>query len=190
MAELYILDQDDILLTILSEETGLISAPIREELNQVPNEPFVFIVDAESEKAKCVVEQNQVVFRDYEGDLRLFRIVELDDSDSENGAETIATCEPAFMELKDHVVLDRRFSDKTADVALDAALAGTRWTGKVMADFGLASDNFYHISRVDAVWGVRNTWGGDLKDVVRFDDNNNISAREIHLVQRLGSDKG
>src|SRR5690625_7869134 len=34
MTELYIFSQDDKLLTILSEGTGLTSAPIRDELNQ------------------------------------------------------------------------------------------------------------------------------------------------------------
>src|SRR5699024_9044232 len=34
MTELYIFSQDDKLLTILTEETGLTSAPIRDELNQ------------------------------------------------------------------------------------------------------------------------------------------------------------
>ncbi|GAE31926.1 hypothetical protein [Halalkalibacter hemicellulosilyticus] len=39
MAELYILDQDDRLLTVITEETGLIEAPFREELNRISNQP-------------------------------------------------------------------------------------------------------------------------------------------------------
>ena len=190
MTELYIFSQDDKLLTIISEDTGLISATIREELNQVASEPFVFIVEADTENAKYVVEENQVVYRDIEGDLRLVVIKELDDSNTMDGPETTALCEPGFMELAEHVIEDRRFTDREAQFVLDAALQGTRYTGEVEVSLGLASTNFYRLSSVDAIWDIHNNWGGDVKDVVEFDDKNNIVARKIKLVQRLGSDEG
>ena len=43
---------------------------------------------------------------------------------------------------------------------------------------------------MDAIWKTRNTWGGDIKDVVLFDAQNNISARQVKLMQRLGADRG
>lgn len=188
--ELYIFSQDDKLLTILSPETGLLEAPFREELNQVSDTPFSFTIEADADESKHVVEENQVVFRDKEGELRLYVIKELDDVDAIDGPLSTAICEPAFMELSEHIIEDRRFIDKTADVALDAALEGTRWVGEVEVSLGTATDNFYYISSVDAVWKILQSWGGDFKDVVEFDEQNNITARKIKILQRRGADTG
>ncbi|PPA71901.1 phage tail spike protein [Jeotgalibacillus proteolyticus] len=189
MSELYIFNQDDKIITTLTESTGLISTWFKDHLNLVPDEPFIFTVEADTEEAKHVVEENQVVFRDKEGDFRLFVIKELDDSDREEGPMTIATCEPAFMELKEHIVVDRRFVDQTAQTVLNAALQGTRWSGEVEADLGRETTNFYYVSAVDSVWKTHEIWGGDIKDVVEF-DGNEITARKIKLLQRLGVDRG
>lgn len=190
MAELYIFSPNDELLTIITEETGLISAPFREELNRVPDTPFSFTVEADAENAQYVVEENQVVFRDKEGELRLYVIKELDDVDNIDGPQTAAICEPAFMELKEHIIEDRRFVGKEAQEALDGALEGTRWTGEVEVSLGLNSTNFYYISSLDAVWDIIAVWGGEFKDVVEFDEKNNIVARKIKILQRRGADRG
>jgi phage minor structural protein len=190
MAELYIFDQDDKLLTIINEETGLISSQFREELNHIPDTPFTFSVEADVEKSKHIVEENQVVFRDTEGDLRLFRIKEIDDQDNIDGPVTTATCEPACMELNDHIIVDRRFVNQTADVALNAALEGTRWTGNVEVELSTATTNFYYTSSIEAIWNILQVWGGDFKDVVTFDSQNNITSRQIRIKQRLGADHG
>ncbi|WP_175414337.1 phage tail spike protein [Halalkalibacterium halodurans] len=190
MAELYIFDQDDKLLTIINEETGLLSTQFREELNHIPDTPFVFSVEADIPKAKYIVEENQVVFRDTEGDLRLFRIKEIDDQDNIDGPVTTATCEPACMELNDHIIVDRRFVDKQAQEAIDAALEGTRWTGTVEVELSTATTNFYYISSIEGIWNILQVWGGDFKDVVTFDSQNNITSRQIRIKQRLGADHG
>ncbi|WZY01589.1 phage tail spike protein [Bacillus sp. FSL W7-1360] len=188
MAELYILNRHDELLGTISEETGLLSALFREELNRVPDEPFTFTVDASAENAQYVIEENQVVFRDKEEELRLYVIKEIDDEHGDNPQVT-ATCEPAFLELKEHIVVERRFVDQDAQRALDAALEGTRWKGTVELELGQGTTNFYYISAVDAVWKVLNTWGGELKDVVTF-DGNRIVKREIRILARRGIDSG
>lgn len=191
MAELYIFSQDDELLTILSEDTGLTSAPFRDELNSVADEPFVFTVDADVEKVKYVKEENRVVFRDRVGDYREFVIKELDDRNGNDGPETTAICLPAFVdELSEHYVLDRRFNDATAQTALDASLEGTRYVGEVEGAFGRASTNFYRLSSLNCIWRIRNVWGGDIKDVVELDEKGRISQRKIILKQRLGADRG
>jgi phage minor structural protein len=190
LTELYIFSQYDELLTVITEETGLVSAQFREELNRVAEEPFSFIVEADSESAKHVVEENQVVFRDKEGDLRLFVIKELDDIDNVEGPQTKAICEPAFMELKEHIIVERRPTNVTQQQALNVALEGTRWTGEVEVDLGINSTHFYYISSVDAIWKIIDTWGGDFKDVVEFDEKNNIVARKIKILQRRGADRG
>ncbi|MGD6778843.1 phage tail spike protein [Sutcliffiella horikoshii] len=190
MTEIHILSPTDRLLITLTEETGLISAPFREELNRLPEQPFSFTIESDVEEAKYVVEENQVVFKDKDGDLRLYVIKELDDLDNKDGPQTSAICMPAFTEeLQEHVIIDRRFTNQTAQVALTAAVEGTRWIAVVEGEFGTKSTSFYYLPSVDAVWKVRNTWGGDIKDVVEF-NGNQITARNVKLLQRLGADRG
>ncbi len=192
MAELYIFNQDDKLLTILSESTGLTSAPFRDELNKVPSEPFIFTIDADVDRSKYVKEENRVVFHDREGYLREYVIKEIDDNNGVDGPETEAICIPSFVEeLNNNIVVDRRFVDKEAQDALDAALEGTRFTGNVEASFGKESTNFYYLSSLNAIWKVRNTWGLDINPIVYLNANKtHITKREIQLKQRLGADNG
>lgn len=186
-AELYIFGPDDQLITTITEETGLYAAPFKEGINQVSS--FTFTVDATAEAAAHVVEENQVVFRDKEGDFRLFVIKEPTDRDGPDGPETEAVCEPWYMELKEHIVLDRRFVNQTADVALNAALERTRATGRVIGELGRATTNFYRLPAIDAIWEIPNVWGGELKDVVEF-DGSRITARRMELHMRRGADRG
>ncbi|MDO6451712.1 phage tail spike protein [Oceanobacillus profundus] len=190
MTELYIFSQNDELLTIITEDTGLVSAPYRIEVNSVPDTPFSFTIESDSENAEFVKDENKIVYLDHEGDLRLVVIKELDDSDSIDGPLTTATCEPEFMELTEHIVVDRRFTDRTAQFMLDAALEGTRYIGEVEVELGLGSTNFYYLTSVEAIWKIIELMGGEFKDVVEFDSNNNIIARKIKLLQRLGADTG
>ncbi|USK91491.1 phage tail spike protein [Rossellomorea marisflavi] len=189
MSELYIFSQDDVLLTTLTESTGLVSTWFKDHLNRVPDEPFVFTVEAHTEEARYVLDENQVVFRDKEGDLRLFVIKELDEIDNFNGPQITASCEPAFMELKEHIVEDRRIINQKANIALDAALENTRWNGEVTVELGLATTNFYYTSSIDSVWKILEIWGGDFKDIVHF-EGNRITKRTIEIVQRKGEDRG
>ncbi|MCM3324234.1 phage tail spike protein [Cytobacillus kochii] len=192
MSELYVFSQREKHLTILSEDTGLVSTNYRIEVNSVPDKPFSFTVEADHENTVHVKEENKVVFKDHEGDWRLMVIREIDDSDGINGPMTTATCEPVFLaELSDHIVVDRRFVDKTADEALDAALLGTRWIGEVSVSLGLATTNFYYLSSVEAVWDILSAWGGEVKDVVDFDERTNeIKACKIQILQRRGYEHG
>ncbi|MED4082176.1 phage tail spike protein [Halalkalibacterium halodurans] len=190
MTELFIFDREDQLLTILTESTGLVRALFREELNRVPNQPFAFTIEASSEEAKHVVEEHQVVFRDKEGDLRLFVIKELEDVDGLNGPQTTAICEPAFMELAEHMIVEQSVVNQPAHVALNVVLQGTRWTGSVEVNLGNATEHFSYVSAIEAVWNILVTWGGDFKDVVTFNAENKITSRQIKIVQRRGVDRG
>ncbi|TFJ92131.1 phage tail spike protein [Lentibacillus salicampi] len=188
--ELYIFSQDDVILAILSPETGLREAPYREELNQVADTPFSFTVDADTEQSQHIREENQVVFRDKKGDLQLYVIKELDQVDNVDGPQTTAICEPAFMEIAEHIVVDRRMVDDTADVAGNAAVDGTRWEFKLEVDLGRATTNFYYITSVDAIWKIIEVWGGEFKAVVEYDNKNNVNRRVIKILARRGADKG
>ncbi|BAB04681.1 phage tail spike protein [Halalkalibacterium halodurans] len=190
MTELFIFDREDQLLTTLTESTGLVRALFREELNRVPNQPFAFTIEASSEEAKHVIEEHQVVFRDKEGDLRLFVIKELEDVDGLDGPQTTAICEPAFMELAEHMIVEQSVVNQPAHEALNVALQGTRWTGSVEVNLGNATEHFSYVSAIEAVWNILVTWGGDFKDVVTFNAENRITSHQIKIVQRRGVDRG
>ncbi|GAA0343756.1 hypothetical protein GCM10008931_38770 [Oceanobacillus oncorhynchi subsp. oncorhynchi] len=190
--ELFIFSQDEQPLTVISEDTGLVETHYRIEVNSVPTEPFSFTVEADQPTAAHVKEENKVVFKDHEGDWRLMTIKEVDDSNDSNGPTTIATCEPTFLaELNDRMVVHRRFADQTADVALAAAVQGTRWQSSVEVELGRATTNFYYISSAEAIWETLNTWGGEFKDVVEFDEETNrIKGCYVKIIQRLGKEQG
>lgn len=192
MSELYVFSQYEQPLTILSEDTGLVSTHFREEKNSVPTTPFSFTIEADHPESKHVKEENKVVFKDREGDWRMMVIRELDDSYTIDGPVTTATCEPAFFaELNDHIVVDRRFDERTADIALNAALEGTRWQGSVEVELGNSTTNFYYITSVEAIWDILSTWGGEFKDVIEFnEETNEITAFKIKIIQRLGKEHG
>lgn len=141
--------------------------------------------------AQFIREENRVVFRDRGGRLREFVIKEVDDFDGIDGATTTAVCYPAWIdELNDNYVLDKRYSDKEAQTALDDALAGTRYEGVVEGELGQASTNFYKLTSVECVFKIRETWGGDIADEVELGENGRIAKRKIVLKQRLGADRG
>lgn len=196
MAEVYIFSEDDKLLTTLAESNVLISAPIRDELNQVADTPFSFIVEAENIDGKVVPashikEENRAVFRDREGKLREYVIKEIEDISNYQGPKVEVTCIPSFLdELSNNVIEDRRINDRTAKFAMDVALEGTRFEA-VAGELGINSISFYYKTSVDAIWEIRNKWGGDIEAVVHLsEDGTHIERREIHLVPRLGEDRG
>lgn len=222
MKELYIYSGDDKLVTVLSEETGLLTTLFKDYQNHISDETFTFeviqskqysqsydtemnltqvagnfigtfeeVVSTENvSPIEFIEEENQVAFFDRDGDLRLMRIKELDEITTDGESIIKVTCEPSYLELHDHFIEDRRITDGTAQTALNRALDGSRYVGEVTVDLGLATDNFYWIDGIEAVFKILETWGGALKDTITLDDNNEIIERKLWIVQRLGTDNG
>ncbi len=190
MAELYLFDQDDNFITILSKDAGLVDSWFKDYQNHIPDEPFLFNVDSNSPLLQHIVEENQVAFYDRDGDLRLVRMKELYEVSTKDGHNIRVKCEPSFLELYDHFIEDRRIINGAAQTALDRALDGSRYIGEVTVDLGLATDNFYWIDGIEAVFKILGTWGGALKDTITLNDKNEIIERKLWIVQRLGTDNG
>ncbi|MEC1351700.1 phage tail spike protein [Bacillus licheniformis] len=193
MADLWILDKNDSLLTILSSDADnacvFWDAIFREELNK--SSTFQFTCDATHKDSKHVAKLNQVVFKDKDGFFRLFKIREIDRTNGDNQAAKIAQCEPAELELLEKIIDDIRPYNTTQLDALQRALVGTRWKANVTASNGINSTNFYHISVYEAITDIINTWGGELKFTVTFDTKTNkIVERVVNIVQRRGADNG
>ncbi|MEC1647112.1 prophage endopeptidase tail family protein [Bacillus halotolerans] len=191
MADMYILSPDDQVLTVLSsdgqEACRFWDAKYKEELNK--GSSFSFVADASHPDARYLFEENQVVFRDKDGILRLFVIKELDDTDENSEVNTLVTCEAAMMELAETFVKDFRPTDKTAQFVLDNVLARSRWVAEVSAELGTNSTTFYKKTALECIAEVINIWGGELQDSIEF-DGNKIIKRIIKILPRRGKDSG
>ncbi|WP_223251693.1 prophage endopeptidase tail family protein [Bacillus sp. LLTC93] len=191
MAEIFILSPEDELLAVLSSDgqdsCNFWDAKYKEELNL--GSSFSFIADASHPDAKYLFEENQVVFRDKDGELRAFVIKELDDTDDGSEINTLVTCEAAMMELAETIIKEKRPKDKTAQYFLDQVFERTRWTAEVTTELGLNSTSFYKMNVLECLSDVLNKWGGEFKDVVEF-DGNTITKRTIKVLSRRGKDSG
>ena len=191
MAEIFILSPEDELLAVLSSDgqdsCNFWDAKYKEELNL--GSSFSFIADASHPDARYLFEENQVVFRDKDGELRAFVIKELDDTDDGAEINTLVTCEAAMMELAETIIKERRPKDRTAQEVLDQVFERTRWTAEVTAELGLNSTSFYKMTALECLSDVLNKWGGEFKDVVDF-DGNTITKRTIKVLSRRGKDSG
>ncbi|WP_063336252.1 phage tail spike protein [Bacillus subtilis] len=191
MADMYILSPDDQVLTVLSsdgqEACRFWDAKYKEELNK--GSSFSFVADASHPDARYLFEENQVIFRDKDGILRLFVIKELDDTDENSEVNTLVTCEAAMMELAETFVKDFRPTDKTAQFVLDNVLARSRWVAEVSAELGTNSTTFYKKTALECIAEVINIWGGELQDSIEF-DGNKITKRIIKILPRRGKDSG
>ncbi|MGG4376545.1 prophage endopeptidase tail family protein [Bacillus velezensis] len=191
MADIYILSPDDKLLTVLSshgrETCTFWDAKYKEELNK--GSSFSFVADASHPDARFLFEENQVVFRDKDGVLRLFVIKELDDADEEGEVNTQVTCEAAIMELAETFVKDFRPTNKTAQFVLDNVLSRSRWVAEVTAELGVNTTTFYKKTALDCIADVINIWGGELQDTIEF-DGNKVVKRIIKILPRRGKDSG
>ncbi|MDR4197962.1 phage minor structural protein [Bacillus altitudinis] len=191
MAEIFILSPEDELLAVLSSDgqdsCNFWDAKYKEELNL--GSSFSFIADASHPDARYLFEENQVVFRDKDGELRAFVIKELDDTDDGAELNTLVTCEAAMMELAETIIKEKRPKDKTAQYVLDQVFERTRWTAEVTAELGLNSTSFYKMNALECLSDVLNKWGGEFKDIVEF-DGNTITKRTIKVLPRRGKDSG
>jgi len=190
MTTLYLLNQDDELMDTLTEETGLISAQMHEQINSVTATPFVFRFSNDINSGiKGIGEENFVVFRDKDRRMRLFIMKEIDEEHTPNGAETVVTCFPAYTEIADRIIEFKRIINGTANDALYEALRFTRWDGQVIGVSGTNTVRFHYRNSLDAVWDIIETWGGEVVDEVVF-NGSTIVQRKLTITKSMGNLSG
>ena len=200
MAELYIFDSDDTLITILSNEgeeaCPFWDAPFREELNQ--GSTFQFTAQGDHPDSKHLKAENQVAFKDKDGDFRLFVIKEPERMDSEDGPIITCVCEPAMLELNDDMVYDENNAKEIYELApknvtlktvVTRILKHTRWKVGEIAELGLNTTHFFYLNATEALMKAINTWGGEFRDRVTV-EGSTITGRYIDILPRRGADTG
>ncbi|MEW4325857.1 hypothetical protein Q0N12_04185 [Rossellomorea marisflavi] len=191
MADLYVFDKDDKLLSILSSDAGgaclFFEAPFEEELNREPT--FQFKAAADHPDASYLIDENQVGFFDKDDIFRLFIIRNPEWMNGKDGPIISAECVSWMQELEDEPLEDTRAYNVTAEEATIRALSKTRIKVGIVAELGINSANFYYISAKSALEVIINTWGGELRERVEFDDTG-ITDRYIDILPRRGQDTG
>ena len=95
----------------------------------------------------------------------------------------------AQVELSGDYLEDKRPLDTTASVAMSSALSASRWTVGDVANLGQNGTNFYHTNAWQAIHDVADTWGGELEFEIAV-SGTRITARRVHLRERVGADTG
>lgn len=99
--------------------------------------------------------------------------------------------EASTCELRGDYVVDRNTENATARDALSAALSSSRWTVGNVDDFGTNSLHMLRQSAWDAVCGVVETWGGELRRDISVNAGTcSVTERKLSLVSALGSNNG
>lgn len=196
---IWIMSNFEVLLTTLTGDRDAggcryWNGSFEEPLSPGETATYQFYADASHPNSKYVINDNKVIFKEPEqfgGDYRMFTIIDTELGRSEqDGRYIIATCEPAWYELDDDFIENKRPTDKTPQEALDLLLEGTRYEGEVDPDLQMrASDSFYQVSVKEAVIQFFQTWGGYFKDTIEF-DGNEITRRVIKSLKRRGAANG
>lgn len=149
---------------------------------------FNFSVPFSHPDAVYIVEENLVAFKDMDGAFQLFVIRQVEEAHNGEKVKT-AWCEPAWIELLDEIVDDKRPSNVSASLALTDALMNTRWQVGTVDNLGTNGTNFYYESSLSSITKVANVWKGELRFRVNI-SGTSITGFYVDLLTQRGSVTG
>lgn len=136
-----------------------------------------------------LIKGDRVVWRDSFGDWHEHTVADLKDTHEDGKLYTAVYCENSISELLLDYIEEKRPYNVTAQIALERALEGTRWTPGTVNIAGTASASFYHTSVREAITSILENWGGELSTTIRV-EGDHVSAREVNITLRRGADNG
>lgn len=181
---LYLFDKNENLIDELAsnEIESLIQ---HEELNKLMTLEFALFIDS-NDKMKNIEYVAHKDMEDY-GKIQMYRVIS---SESDDYTVNYQAVHIIFDELKSYgYIRDKRPDKVKASVALNIAIAGSRWKVGRVDDSELLSTNFYDCTRLDALSKIIKTWNLDLHFYLTF-DGNKITGRYIDLLGFRGEDTG
>lgn len=181
---LYLFDKNENLIDELAsnEIESLIQ---HEELNKLMTLEFAVFIDS-NDKMKNIEYVAHKDMEDY-GKIQMYRVIS---SESDDYTVNYQAVHIIFDELKSYgYIRDKRPDKVKASVALNIAIAGSRWKVGRVDDSELLSTNFYDCTRLDALSKIIKTWNLDLHFYLNF-DGNKITGRYIDLLGFRGEDTG
>lgn len=181
---LYLFDKNENLIHELASNE-LESLIQHEELNKLMTLEFAVFIDS-NDKMKNIEYVAHKDMEDYQK-IQMYRIIS---SESDDYSVNYQAVHIIFDELKSYgYIRDKRPDKVKASVALDVAIAGSRWKVGRVDDSELLSINFYDCTRLDALSKIIKTWNLDLHFYLTF-DGNKITGRYIDLLEFRGKDTG
>ena len=185
MAHLYVFDQDEQLLTILSKEEFK-----EDEHKRQLNGSWTFTFVTQAKYASVLLKGHKVAFYDREESFRLFVISEVPTlTYQENQIEVYAVND--YFQLAHQIVEDRRLRNGTAREALSKVLDGSGYLVGEVADLGNQTLSFYEMTRMEGLESIVETYGGEIDFRIELDEEKRcISKKYIDIKSRLGTDTG
>lgn len=123
-------------------------------------------------------------------DNNIFWLYKVDKRTKENNNIILNGTYSLFDDLKAYdVIRDKRPSNASALVGINAILEGSRWQVGNITSTHAGTANWYYVSRLEAFWEYLENWNVEFKPRMTF-SKGKITGRYIDIVDKLSDDYG
>lgn len=123
-------------------------------------------------------------------DNNIFWLYKVDKRTKENNNIILNGTYSLFDDLKAYdVIRDKRPSNVSALVGINAILEGSRWQVGNFTSTHIGTANWYYVSRLEAFWEYLKNWNVEFKPRMTF-SKGKITGRYIDIVDKLSNDYG
>lgn len=123
-------------------------------------------------------------------DNNIFWLYKVDKRTKENNNIILNGTYSLFDDLKAYdVIRDKRPSNASALVGINAILEGSRWQVGNITSTHTGTANWYYVSRLEAFWEYLENWNVEFKPRMTF-SKGKITGRYIDIVDKLSEDYG
>lgn len=185
MNHLFIFDKNENLLDLLNSECYY-----DDDYKRQLNGEWSFTFYVKSDYLKYLEKPNKIGLYDREGKFQLFKIQECEDVFGNEESFEIYCVHDSYS-LGELIIEDKRVIGGTARDAIAKCLENSNYSMGNVADLGEETLSFYFISKLQGLYNIVETYGGELD--FRFELNENktrIVNRYVDLKYRLGEDTG
>lgn len=185
MNHLFIFDKNENLLDLLNSECYY-----DDDYKRQLNGEWSFTFYVKSDYLKYLEKPNKIGLYDREGKFQLFKIQECEDVFGNEESFEIYCVHDSYS-LGELIIEDKRVIGGTARDAIAKCLENSNYSIGNVADLGEKTLSFYFISKLQGLYNIVETYGGELD--FRFELNENktrIVNRYVDLKYRLGEDTG
>lgn len=123
-------------------------------------------------------------------DNNIFWLYKVDKRTKENNNIILNGTYSLFDDLKAYdVIRDKRPSNASVLVGINAILEGSRWQVGNITSTHTGTANWYYVSRLEAFWEYLENWNVEFKPRITF-SKGKITGRYIDIVDKLSDDYG
>ncbi|MED4819149.1 phage tail spike protein [Bacillus atrophaeus] len=191
---LYLLDTDKTTVGVLSNRMPF-SLPFYDDLQERDldemTDTLKLFIPANHEKSNLVVAGNYILYPKYEGDYRLYRIIETTEtSDTNTYYKEVYAEVSAQDDLIKGVVRPTTFTSVTIDKVIDHILEGVPWEKGSIDDLGTQDVTIEdYPTKLEALIAVVKQFGGEL-DYEYVTQGTTILEQRISVYKQLGNATG